>query len=258
MKLIKPSYKIITEINGEQILKNIEVSARDCYQSDGKIEYVDKWIENDKGEATSVIRDYAKSARVLIPKLMNLNHEAMLEFGGMIHVRFIVDRGVSHELVRHRMASFAQESTRYCNYGKDEHIQFIIPNWSDLEEQIVKVKDNITPYDQYIEIVDAKGNTVDYGNDHVDVNIWVIAMVMAELHYNSLIKDNGWTPQQACSVLPNSLKTTINISCNIREWRHIFKQRTAKAAHPQMREVMCPLLDEFKSKIPILFDDINY
>ena len=81
---------------------------------------------------------------------------------------------------------------------------------------------------------------------------------MGEEGYNHMIKVNNWTPQQARSVLPNSLKSEINISANIREWRHIFKLRTTKAAHPQMREVMCPLLDEFKNKIPILFDDINY
>jgi len=255
MKLIKPNYKIITPINGEEILKNIELAARDCYQSDGKIEYGDN-IKPTNGIGTEWIANYAKSARVLIPKLMNLNHEAMLEFGGMIHVRFIVDRGVSHELVRHRVASFAQESTRYCNYGKDEHIQFIIPSWLALPEGNY----SYNGVDDLYGVEDGKSYyKVTDGREPLDANAhrFLYTIETCESSYNELLKQ-GWTPQQARSVLPNSLKTTINISCNIREWRHIFKLRTAKAAHPQMREVMCPLLDEFKSKIPILFDDINY
>jgi thymidylate synthase (FAD) len=232
MKLIKPSYEIITPINGEEILKQIELAARTCYKSEGKIEYEDSgW---NKPNEISI----AKSARLLIPKLIAHGHEAMLEFGGMITVKFICDRGVSHELVRQRIASFAQESTRYCNYGKDEHIQFIIPNWSTIEE---------------CTLIGLRGSNLINKLDAV----WLNHMLDSEVAYNILIKD-GWSPQQARSVLPNSLKTEINVSANIREWRHIFKLRTAKAAHPQMRELMCPLLDEFKSKIPILFDDINY
>ena len=87
---------------------------------------------------------------------------------------------------------------------------------------------------------------------------WLNLISICEENYVALIYGSRWTPQQARSVLPNSLKSEINVSANIREWRHILKLRTAKTAHPQMREVMCPLLDEFKSKIPILFDDINY
>ena len=124
MKLIKASYEIITPINGEEILKQIELAARTCYKSEDKIEYT----MNTHGSPPFI----ANSARVLIPKLIKNGHDAMLEFGGNITVNFICDRGVSHELVRHRLASFAQESTRYCNYGKDEHIQFIIPCWLDI------------------------------------------------------------------------------------------------------------------------------
>jgi thymidylate synthase (FAD) len=247
MKLIKANYKILTPINGEEILKAIELAARTCYQSDGKIEYEYTKIEyeytNPNTKEVDIVPHpkwefYAKSARILIPKLMNLNHEAMLEFGGMIIVRFIVDRGVSHELVRHRLCSFAQESTRYCNYSKGGYISFIIPCWLDIPEY--------------------EGEMIPYCNNKtVPMQIWLSEMINIEYQYNSLIK-LGWTPQQARSVLPNSLKTEINMSANIREWRTIFKQRTSKMAHPQMREVMCPLLDEFKTKIPILFDDINY
>src|SRR5574343_818733 len=116
MKLIRASYEIITPINGEEILKQIELAARTCYKSEDKIEYT----MNTHGSPPFI----ANSARVLIPKLIKNGHDAMLEFGGNITVKFICDRGVSHELVRHRIASFAQESTRYCNYGKDEQIQF--------------------------------------------------------------------------------------------------------------------------------------
>ena len=233
MKLIKASYEIITHINGEEILKQIELAARTCYRSEGKIEYADIPIT----EEPYYIYKGAKSARQLIPKLIASEHEAMLEFGGNITVKFICDRGVSHKLVRHRIASFAQESTRYCNYSNDEHIQFIIPSWfSEIKEQTT-----FNPYHF----------------DNVNEAIWFHNNLRVEEDYNNLI-NNGWTPQQASSILPNSLKTEINVSANIREWRIIFKLRTSKAAHPQMRELMCPLLDEFKARIPILFDDINY
>lgn len=227
MKLIKPYYEIISAIDGEEILKQIELAVRTCYK-------------------------IAKSACVLIPKLMQRGHEAMLEFGGHITVKFICDRGVSHELVRHRLCSFAQESTRYCNYGNQEHIIFIIPCWfkdssnllGDLTNTIWD-KNSWSPLDTMPIITES------------DIDVWFWTMWNAESTYNRLIKE-GWSPQQARSVLPNSLKTEINISCNIREWRHIFKLRTASVAHPQMVELMRPLLKDFQSKIPILFDDITY
>ena len=232
MKLIKAHYEITTPINGEEILKQIELAARTCYKSEDKIEYEPLSIpdiEGDKYIGDKEVPDYyAKSARILIPKLITRGHEAMLEFGGNITVKFICDRGVSHELVRHRLASFAQESTRYCNYNKEEDIIFIQPCW-----------------------------ITDISSDNEDVTNWYDAMCESEDRYNNLIS-LGWSPQQARSVLPNSLKTEINVSANIREWRHILKLRTSKAAHPQMRELMCPLLDELKNKIPILFDDITY
>jgi thymidylate synthase (FAD) len=237
MKLIKPSYEIITPINGEEILKQIELAARTCYKSETKIEYGD--IVTINGNNSYTIKNAAKTARVLISKLIDNCHEAMLEFAGSITVKFICDRGVSHELVRHRLCSFAQESTRYCNYGKDDHITFIIPCWLDIHEN------------EYTR------NHSDFLNMPDTTYDWCQTMLNLEYRYNSLIT-LGWQPQQARSVLPNSLKTEINVSANIREWRHIFKLRTTKMAHPQMRELMCPLLDEFKSKIPLLFDDITY
>lgn len=238
MKLIKASYKILTPIDGERILKDVELAARTCYKSEDKIEYT-------QHREMSGSKSYeATSARILIPKLIARGHEAMLEFGGTITVRFIVDRGVSHELVRHRLASFAQESTRYCNYGRDEHITFIIPNWFTRVPEL----EAKTALELHKNIKDING--VDY-----EFN-WCMKRLESEIEYTNLINNAKWTPQQARSVLPNSLKTEINVSANIREWRHIFKQRTDKTAHPQMREVMIPLLKEFQTYIPILFDDI--
>jgi thymidylate synthase (FAD) len=214
MKLIKPSYEILTPINGDEILKTIEKVARTCYKSEDKIT--------------------EDSAKTLIKSLISRGHEAMIEFFDII-VKFICDRGVSHELVRHRIASFAQESTRYVNYSNGKfggHLTFIIPEWLE----------------------DVKPG--EYSNAFTGLT-WSIAMEQAEKNYLKLIEE-GWQPQQARLVLPNSLKTEINVKMNLREWRHFFKLRTALAAHPQMRELTCPLLDELKSKIPIIFDDINY
>lgn len=230
MKLIRPSYEILSEINGEKVLMEIEKAARTCYKSEEKIVFEEMPL-------------YAISARELLSLLMNRNHQAMLEFGPSITVKFVCDRGVSHELVRHRIASFAQESTRYCNYTKgkfDGEITYIIPEWIS-DEQIDLVK---------------RMNEKNYMQIEPAVIYWYNSLNEAEQAYKLLSKD-GWKPEKARSVLPNSLKTEICVKANIREWRHIFTLRTAPAAHPQMRELMVPLLKEFKEKIPMLFDDIN-
>lgn len=261
MKLIRPSYEIITPIKGEEILTQIEIAARTCYKSENKIDTKRNryWVTDNDGNRLLTINDTidAVSAKILIPKLISRGHEAMLEFGGNIAIKFICDRGISHELVRHRVASFAQESTRYCNYGNDKHITFIIPEWCKnipigTFDTSWKQGELIKPF------YDANGNINPiFNNTDLNELIWIESIAACEDDYQALIVNN-WSPQQARSVLPNSLKTEINVSANIREWRHIFKLRTANAAHPQMRELMRPLLDEFKSKIPILFDDIDY
>lgn len=156
------------------------------------------------------------------------------------------------ELVRHRLCAFSQESTRYVDYnenGKIGHCQFIIPPWSllppgtYLEEIGVgswrKAEDSLI-----LPVLDAPSN------------IWLRAMNEAEDSYNSLRKQN-WSPQQARSVLPNSTKTEIVTTTNFREWRHIFRMRTSNHAHPQIREVMVPLLKEFQLHLPELFEDIE-
>jgi thymidylate synthase (FAD) len=223
MKLIKPFYEIITPINKNEILKTIEKISRTCYKSEDKITET--------------------SAEEMIKSLIKRGHEAMLEFFD-ITVKFTCDRGVSHELVRHRIASFAQESTRYCNYSKDKfdnQVTFIIPEWTSFKEGI---------YPQKPVIILQKEKYEGEGS-------WFYHMLHSESIYEELIA-KGWQPQQARAVLPNSLKTEINVKMNLREWRHFFKLRVAVVAHPQMRELTRPLLDEMKIKLPILFDDITY
>lgn len=224
MKLIKPSYQILSQINADEILSSIERAGRTCYKSEDKIT--------------------KNSAEKFIQMLISKGHESVLEHE-KISVLFVCDRGVSHELVRHRLASFSQESTRYCNYSKDKfegQITFIIPCW--ISESYEQLLNWITKY-------------TDSGVPSAGTRLWLGQMQDSEQRYRYLI-DNGWTPQQARSVLPNSLKTEIVVTANLREWRLILKQRTSSAAHPQMRELMCPLLDELKQKLPTIFKDINY
>lgn len=216
MKLVKASYSIESPINGLSMLKAIEKAGRTCYKSEDK-------ITDD-------------SCIKFVKMLINKGHESVLEHQS-ISVRFIVDRGIVAELTRHRIASFSVESTRYVNHSKKDHIEFIIPCWLDIEEQIVEL----------IEDVDTDNQSKE----------WLFSMLNSEFGYNQLINIWNWTPQQARSVLPNSLKSEIVVTANLREWRTIFKQRTSKAAHPQMREVMIPLLKELQTKIPVIFNDIN-
>lgn len=210
MKAIKPYTQIYcVELNGQQMLEKIESIARTCYKSEGKIK---------EGSAAKMVR-----------ALIRNGHEAMLEHCSMT-VKFVVDRGVSHELVRHRMASFAQESTRYCNYSKDDfdsEITFIIPEF------------------------------VVYGTD--GFKIWKEQMKSAEKAYFDML-NWGFSPQEARSVLPNSLKTEVVMTANLREWRHFFKLGAAGVTgtpHPQMLEVAVPLLENMKKLVPVVFDDIE-
>ena len=206
MQIIKPYYEIMTPIDGEQMLKHIELCGRICYKSEHKIRE----------------RSYLVFARNIVKR----RHEAVLEHASLT-VKFICDRGVSHEIVRHRMASYCQESTRYCNYSKDDfgnEITVIYPNF--LEENTVAWK------------------------------IWKATCEMAETQYFNLL-DVGLTPQEARAVLPNSLKTEVTMTANLREWRHFFKLRTSPTAHPQIREIAIPLLKDLQQQIPVVFDDIT-
>lgn len=232
MKLIKSSHKF-NKTGLKNAAKQIEKAARTCYKSEDKI-----------------TKD---SYKELIAKLISSGHEAMLEFGPSITVKFICDRGVSHELVRHRLCDFAQESTRYCNYSQDKfdnQITFIIPCWlNDVKEGIY----NHSEKDYYSIIFN--NEDIEYNSINTLTLCYLKNLLNTEGNYLYLI-ESGWQPQQARSILPNSLKTEIVIKANIREWRHILKLRTSAKAHPQMRELMIPLLHDFKSLMPELFSDI--
>jgi len=213
MRLIKPSHKIL--FISPKPLETIEAAGRTCYKSEDKI---------TKG-----------SAEKFVKMVMKRGHLSVIEHAFM-SVRFVCDKGVTHEIVRHRLAAYSQESTRYCNYKGG--VTFIIPPWcKDLGVAEYKFEDPS-------ELLCSPSK------------IWLNAMLTAEIDYIDLL-ELGWSPQQARSVLPNSLKTEIVMTANVREWLHVFKLRTSKAAHPQMRELMLPLLKELKEKVPVIFDNIK-
>lgn len=222
MKTIKANYEILTPISecGIKELQHIEKIGRVCYKSEDKI--------TEDGE----------SAKKFVAMLIKAGHEAMIEHS-TLSVKFVVDRGVSHELVRHRIASFAQESTRYCNYSNDKF---------GSEINVIGIENGIE--------LDQKMKDMSNDTSCIILAEWFKAMLDAEKHYLKMI-ELGATPQIARSVLPNSTKTEITITANYREWRNFFKLRTPLNAHPQMREVTIPLLKELKTRIPIIFDDIE-
>lgn len=205
MKLIAPSFELLDKPNGAEMLQKLELAGRVCYKSEERIT--------------------PDSAAGFIGRILQSGHESVLEHEKLT-VRLICDRGVTHELVRHRIASYSQESTRYCNYSKDKfqrELTFIRPFF--------------------------------WESDPEKFEVWKKAMESAEQAYLTLI-DLGATPQEARSVLPNSLKTEIVVTMDLREWRHFFRLRTAPAAHPQMREVALPLLEAFRQAVPVVFDQL--
>ena len=206
MKEIRPSFEIMDDIDGAKILQKLERCGRVCYKSEDKI---------TEG-----------SAEKFIGMILKSGHESVLEHEKLT-VKFICDRGVTHEIVRHRIASYSQESTRYCNYSRDKfgnELTFIRPCfWADDSEEYA---------------------------------VWKQAMEDIEKTYVKLVS-LGAKPEEARSILPNSLKTEIVCTMNLREWRHFFRLRTAERAHPQIREISVALLDELKKRIPVIFDDIN-
>lgn len=210
MKIIKAGYELITPINGEEILKKLEQAGRVCYKSENLIT--------------------EDSAKRFCENIIKRGHEAVLEHYSFT-VKFIVDRAISHEIVRHRMASYCQESTRYCSYNKDK-------------------------FDNEITVIEPFFYANCIGEKPWLYYHWEQSCKQAEEAYMRLLRE-GSTPQEARSVLPNSLKTEILMTANIREWRHFLKLRTSSAAHPQIREVAVPLLKELKEKIPVLFNDIE-
>jgi thymidylate synthase (FAD) len=222
MNVIKSSYEIVDEPDWDNLLLKMERCIRTCYKSEDRIT--------------------KNSAEKIIKTIINRGHESTLEHD-ILTVRFIVDRGVSHELVRHRHCSFSQESTRYVNYGK-KGMEFILPPWhsNDLLGEWT---------------YDGLGLAFDNKSLSNGDLLWMESMLDAENNYNKLL-DMDFKPEQARSLLPNSLKTEIVVTSNIRDWRHIFSLRCDNASHPQMREIMRPLYYELCNKCPVLFDDIEF
>lgn len=196
----------------EDMLRRVERIGRVCYKSEDRIQ---------EGSAEAFIRG-----------ILRRGHESVIEHGS-ITVKFICDRGVTHEIVRHRIASYSQESTRYCNYVKE------------------KFGSQITCIDL------ATGFRYDLSDetDRKKYEVWQRAMEDAERSYFQMI-ELGATPQEARSVLPNSLKTELVATMNLREWRHFFRLRADTAAHPQCREVAQMLLERFAKDYPVFFADL--
>lgn len=269
MKLIKPSYEILEQSSGlEGIYKHIEYAGRTCYRSHDKITedsakaFVDRMIKSGHGAMLEhgtvyldILWNVTSAAFSLQLKLKVLDYEnnkyskvvdignhsyittnlrVLVENGWLddlqyiceptehhikrVSVRFICDRGVSHEFVRHRVMSFAQESTRYCNYSKDKfgnEITFIYPCW-------------LPDGDLFTEAEEC----------------FKYALQKAEQSYFHLLQE-GWLPQQARAVLPNSLKTELVMTGFVDDWKHFFFLRDAAPAHPQARELAEPLHKEF-------------
>jgi thymidylate synthase (FAD) len=205
MRVIEPSFELVDPIDGESILRKIEQAGRTCYKSEDQIT--------------------ADSAAGFVRRILKAGHHSVIEHTS-ITVKFVCDRGVSHELVRHRLASYSQESTRYANYSAERfggEITVIRPPfWPE----------DSSPYKE-----------------------WCEAMRAAEAHYMELIA-MGAKPQEARGVLPNSLKTEILMTCNIREWRHVLELRCTPQAQPQIRAMMLSVLETFHQKVPVLFDDL--
>lgn len=183
MKIIKPSFELLDAVDGAAVLRKIEQCGRTCYRSEDRIAQ--------------------DSAAKFVRNVIQRGHESVIEHVS-ITAKFICDRGVTHEIVRHRIASYSQESTRYCNYSGDKfdgELTFVSPCFWD-------------------------ENSVLY-------HTWESACFQAERHYLALIKTGGATPEQARAVLPNSLKTELVMTANLREWRHFFQFRCSERAHPQ-------------------------
>lgn len=213
MNIIKPSVEIIDMDDYDNIIHKIEKIGRVCYKSEGN-------ISDD-------------SAERFITNILKRGHESVIEHEA-ITVRMICDRGVTHEIVRHRIASYSQESTRYCNYTSDK-------------------------FGNEITVIDLAGGfeyDLDKENDRKKYNAWMRAMENAEKSYFEML-ELGATPQEARSVLPNSLKTEIVMTMNLRAWRNFFRLRCDRAAHPQMREVANIALKVFKERLPIFFRDFE-
>ena len=206
MKIIEPSVELVDDFDAAAVMKKLELAGRVCYKSEGN-------IKDD-------------SAEKFIRGIIKRGHESVIEHVA-ISFKIICDRGVTHELVRHRLASYSQESTRFCDYTAGKfggELTFIKPCF--------------------------------WREDDENFKLWQETMAQLEKNYLKL-RAGGARPEEARSILPNSLKTEIFVTMNLREWRHFLKLRTAKAAHPQMREVALKIYKILAEKLPAVFDDIK-
>lgn len=203
INVIQPSFQIQYPEEPQKMLERLEVAGRLCYQSEVQrfgVEANHKWL------ADKVTR----------------GHLSLIEHASF-SVKFITNRGVTHEIVRHRLASYSQESTRYCNYGKTQ-LTFIRP-----------------PF---------------FEEDGEAYQLWYEACQGSAFAYERLLL-KGARPEQARDVLNNSLKTEILMTANMREWRHFCHMRADIHAHPEMRQLAVPLLLRLKKDLPPLFNDIR-
>lgn len=207
VKIIEPNVEILSNINGNEILKHLELCARNCYKSESNI----------TEDTTSAIK--------MINKLIELDHTAMLEHFN-ITIKLLCDVGTYKDLTRHRHCSFAIESTRYCNYSKGK-------------------------FGNEISVIKPCNMDENSGIYHT----WLKAMNDMERAYMQMA-EIGATPDQLRMILPHSTAASVILTANIREFRHIFNLRCAKAAHPSVRQIMLMTLNEFHNKIPVLFDDL--
>lgn len=204
MKIVKPSVEIINPVKYGTVLNTVELAIRNCYQSYDKMK---------EGSAEGIIRGIIKSG-----------HDAMLEFADIV-VKVTTDRAVSHQLVRHRLCNFAQQSQRYVNYSKQkfgEEIKVIVPE----------------------------------GLNNESYETWRASVLASEAAYMVMTKDQHMPAEVARSVLPNCCATTIYMKANIREWRHIFGLRVSKYSQTDIRKIMKELLIKMYEKYPVFFEDL--
>lgn len=218
MKFIYPKCIIMTELNEQKLLKIIEKAGRVCYKSEDKITN--------------------QSYKKFVKHAVDLGHHSIIEHS-YISIKFVMDRAICMELIRHRLANYSMESTRYCRYNNE--LTFIIPEWTP------NIKEG-----SYIDSTDV------YNKLTLNCCEKEFVSVLEDIEnmYKILLDEYTWSAQKARAILPNCLKAEIVATANLREWRHILSLRTSTGAHPQIKEVMYPLLKEFAKKIPIIFEDI--
>ena len=210
MKIADPTFKFIYAPSRDEAYRIISEAMSNCYRAE--------------------LNATPKTPQEMVEKAIRIGHYSVVEHVS-VSVDIICDRGVTHELVRHRLASYSQESTRYCNYSGDKfgrELTFIYPSWTHIPEAM----------------------------DSRKYAIWEDALRIAEVRYMEML-DAGATPQEARAVLPNSLATKIAMTANLREWAHIFKLRCDLPAHPDMRQVMKMIMFAMLDLYPSVFQPVH-